>query len=50
MLSLQLVQEETSLMCHVARPDVYVLDNNNNRLQAFQLIGLTRYLLGVPKP
>ncbi len=34
-------------MCHVARLDVYVLDNNNNRLQAFQLIGLTRYLLGV---
>ncbi len=25
-------------------------NNNNNNLQAFQLIVLARYLLGVPKP
>ncbi len=35
MLILQSVQEETSLMCHVASQDVYVLNTNNNGLQAF---------------
>ena len=28
----------------------YNNNNNNNSLQAFQLIVLARYLLGVPKP
>ena len=27
-----------------------VINNNNNNLQAFQLIVLARYLLGVPNP
>jgi hypothetical protein len=32
-------------------PDIgHFTTNNNNDLQAFQLIALARYLLGVPKP